>query len=320
MKSERILDALAQVEEAYIAQAAPGGKRVVPRGRLLRRGLALAACLCLAAAGGLALYRQANPWPVWEIPQSQASSGEIAQVPRWEELPLWAQYDQVIWEGREYQVMGESQVTQEDLGEPLAQVTAQGWDEYASQAGEDGSRHHPAQLRALEGINPQAAVAVQLQGEERWYTAVCSDYRPQTLGQFLEDLNLRETLVVNRAYYQRTTLLGGEETVILEPVDRPRLLAMLETAPQAENQYGGSLHDLPKEVLDLSVSLPLLGYDNISISLREGGWVLTNILSTGKLFQVGEEAAGDFVRYVLEECPGYRPRYTSSEERAAIPE
>ena len=102
--------------------------------------------------------------------------------------------------------------------------------------------------------------------------------------------------------------------------DRPRLLAMLETAPQAENQYGGSLHDLPKEVLDLSVSLPLLGYDNISISLREGGWVLTNILSTGKLFQVGEDAAGDFVRYVLEECPGYRPRYTSSEERASIPE
>ena len=73
-------------------------------------------------------------------------------------------------------------------------------------------------------------------------------------------------------------------------------------------------------MLDLSVSLPLLGYDNISISLREGGWVLTNLLSTGKLFQVGEEAAGDFVRYVLEECPGYRSRYTSSEERAAIPE
>ena len=60
-------------------------------------------------------------------------------------------------------------------------------------------------------------------------------------------------------------------------------------------------------------------YENISISIREEGYIITNILSTGKMFRVGEENTKAFVDYVLDECDGYEIVY-SSNPSDSIPE
>ena len=78
------------------------------------------------------------------------------------------------------------------------------------------------------------------------------------------------------------------------------------------NEYDNLDFEMPKEILDICVSVPLLGYENISISIREEGYIITNILSTGKMFRVGEENTKAFVDYVLDECDGYEIVYSSN--------
>lgn len=68
----------------------------------------------------------------------------------------------------------------------------------------------------------------------------------------------------------------------------------------------------PAETLmELSVSIPLLGYENISIRVDKDGFLTTNILETGKKFYIGTEHAQAFADYVSEECDGYEVRHPS---------
>jgi len=75
----------------------------------------------------------------------------------------------------------------------------------------------------------------------------------------------------------------------------------------------------PDRILGISVDIPLLGYENISLSVREDGYIVTNILNTGKMFYVGEENTQTFVDYVLTECDGYEIVY-DYENAEPIPE
>ena len=72
---------------------------------------------------------------------------------------------------------------------------------------------------------------------------------------------------------------------------------------------------MPKRILGASVDIPLLGYQNISLSVAESGCIKTNILDTGKMFCIGEEHTQAFVDYAVNECEGYKPIpvYTNSE-------
>ena len=53
-------------------------------------------------------------------------------------------------------------------------------------------------------------------------------------------------------------------------------------------------------VMDMSIDIPILGYENISLSITEDGYLRTNILDTGKVFNIGVDAVNDFVSYVKE--------------------
>ena len=53
---------------------------------------------------------------------------------------------------------------------------------------------------------------------------------------------------------------------------------------------------------DSSISLSLLGYENISISVTRDGYITTNILDTGKAFYIGKNAAENFLSYLDKEC------------------
>ena len=56
--------------------------------------------------------------------------------------------------------------------------------------------------------------------------------------------------------------------------------------------------------MSISIDIPALGYENISLAVTEEGYLTTNILATGKAFYIGEEKVDAFVEYVLENCSG----------------
>ncbi len=292
---------------------------------------ALAACLCLVVSGiGLHFWLQGNSeknWQVKEIPYPQPEE-EIAEIPRWEDLPIYGQYAEIKPEHPDFSEISFSTRSATLLPEQLEPgarsipAVAIGWDEYAEAAGGDGQTTCRATLYPITGISSECAMAVRYEGSDAYYAVVNSFYRPQTLGQFADSLNLSETLRFNYALYEYTKDSGEPATVQFESLDNRLLWDLLFTASEAENEYDDLDHfyDSHQKQLNFSISIPLLGYENISISLWNGGYLETNILDTGKRFHIGEEAVQKVLDYIFNECEGYEIIYTYEENETGIPE
>lgn len=315
MKREVISEAISNINEKYIEEADEFQVAKKAKKRAWRKWLPVAACLCLVVAGVTTyfLFKTAHPWRVrfekvsWDEADMQPS---IAEIPRWETQPIYLQYNTVEWNGETYSARS-AEIPADRIGDFLGDVTANGWDDYAKLRGEDGKRQIDAKIYAVTKISTECIIAVQYEGEEGWYAFENSRYRPETLGQFVEDLNLREEVVFNTIHYSSyTPTFGDYANVHFENVDICIIWEWLFSEPEAENVYDQlQLHQIPKEILGISTDIPLWGSKNISVSVHEGGYIMTNILSTGKLFYIGEEKTQGFVDYVLNECEGYETIY-----------
>lgn len=272
---------------------------------------AAAACICLIAGGAAGIwYKNEHPWPVKTVLREDSApvvSAEVYMLPHWKDMAVYEQFYDIEFNGISYSAR-KGVVPADRLGESLGTITARGWDEYADIAGEDANRYISAELFAITKINPECAVAVRYEGCDTVYACVNSYYRPETLGQFIEDLNLLEEVSFGTVYYEWRSPSGRRATIRFDDVDDQIIRDMLLTETDAKNVYDKSkLHEMPKRIMGASVNIPLLGYENISLSVQEEGYIKTNILDTGKLFYIGEEQTQAFVDYVTGHCEGYEP-------------
>ena len=315
MNAKKFSDAMSELDSKYIDEAL-NYKKKSKKPVWVKWG-AMAACFCLVLSCVL-LYEAENRYPVRVLPNSTDTSGEIAELPRWEDMEIYQQYDEITLNDIEYHA-NRGEISVEQLGTKISDVIARGWDEYAEIAGKDAERYCRATVYEIQSISTQCAVAVQYEGTSTYYAAVNSSYRPETLGQFIEDLDLQNNLIVNWASYDYHKPISGFVSIRFEQLDTNKVWDLLLSNTAAINEYDNLDFEMPKEILDICVSVPLLGYENISISIREEGYIITNILSTGKMFRVGEENTKAFVDYVLDECDGYEIVY-SSNPSDSIPE
>ena len=318
-KAKRLLRVLGQVDEELAEKAAP----VQKKHRSSVGWISAAACVTLVAVLGVGIWQSglltredpsdviATPdEPVYDEPpvenpdtsekdheetfspkpnEQPEENGVCILVP-WAELSISQQYAEVTYQGDRYS----SQVTAlsaENRGDFLLNTTMETADY------DTGKRYtQNATLYAIKGISEDCAVAVQFEGQEDYYVYTNSYYKPETLGQFIEDLNLKENLVLNTGYYQKSdaVLVGFDQ--IAETVVWERMLCNTEL----ENVY--DLKDWHIAVFSISIDIPILGYKNISLALTEEGYITTNILNTGKAFFIGKEQAAEILDDVLEHC------------------
>ena len=320
MKKEIFHEAMNQIDDHYLGEVLfPAHKTRLRKYAPIFIG---AACICLVFAAAFLVRgsgKQKMDWPTKTIfVQDSPPMEEIYWIPHWEEMEIYQQYSSVEFSDRHYYVRA-GVIEPEQLGNDLGTITAHGHDEYAEISGKDAERFHPATLREINGISPVCAVAVCYEGEDTFYAAVNSYYRPETLGQFIDDLNLNNTLPFGGVYYEFFKDSGEDTTVLFENVDSSKIWELLLSDENAVNEHSDFDFNQAKELLSISVDVPLLGYKNISIALYEDGYLTTNILDTGKKFYVGVENAQSFFHYVIDECEGYEIIIVYGEE-ADIPE
>ena len=277
-----------------------------------------AAGLCAAALIGVGLWRAGlfagdrQRWPVREVAGQASDNGEIAVIPKWEEMSISRQFSELNYRGVRYS----SQVTPLAagmVGEYLTQVELEGYDVYT-----DTAHRTTGTVYAIQGISEACAVAVSFAGTEGYYVYVNPYDTPETLEQLLSDLNLREHMTFGSVWY---TFYDEreEEWVNVEFVNVPDSLVWelllsdgsLENQPEPQEGVVGEM--------SVSVSIPVLGYENISLWVNRSGWMGTNILDTGKYFFLGTEQIDRFMDYVLAHCEGYEIRYTGG-DGVEIPE
>ena len=223
------------------------------------------------------------------------SSGEIAVLIPWEELPLSSQYTTLRLNGTVYTTC-RSSLSPSQLGEKLGDREVTGYDE------EERAHTRTCPVYALQGLSEEAVVAVQL--NDTTLCAYLSDsYTPATLGDWIRDLNLRETLTFGLVYdtparleedsaCYRLTDSGFVWEALLAAEAAPFAADLLED-PMAYKQVG-------QEVLTFSVSVPVLGQENVALIVTENGYLRSNVGQTEKLFFLGRETTEELRRRVRE--------------------
>ena len=221
-------------------------------------------------------------------------AAELWQIPRWDERAPQEQYTSLECGGVSYRV-GRSAIDEACLGERLGSAELSGYDEYTEQT-------YRLTLPAyrLRGVSSACAVGVRLENG-LCFPYVNAAYAPETLFQFLADLDLKNGLRFGSASMEYFDDAGQYHALTFADFDDAavwdRLLA--EDAPMQTT-------DTPptwRKLCDIAVAAPTLGYTNQALWLTEDGWVVTNLLETAKAFYIGPDRAKAFADFLFENVP-----------------
>ena len=135
----------------------------------------------------------------------------------------------------------------------------------------------------------------------------------------MEDLNLKDIVTFGTVYYNYWDEKSEKNfNIEFYDVDDEIILKKLFDNLDLENVY--SDNDIAKytsekfaQSIGISVDIPVLGYNNISVSLTDKGYLITNIFETGKAFYIGEEKVQEFIEYVINNYEGYRIVYVDKD-------
>ena len=197
--------------------------------------------------------------------------------------------------GIEYSAQG-SEVEPQSVGTLVGQTTLVGYDIYEN----DRKYTKTGQIFALNRISPNCAVAVQLEGFDEYFIYKNGWYTPETMGDLIDDLNLRENLVINQidySYWKDGRTVNGNFIQMQYTIADPSVVwEMLLNDRTLKNE--GDAH-YSKAAMGVSVDVLIVGQKNISLAVNEDGYLQTNILDSGKSFFIGKDKVQAFIAYVL---------------------
>ena len=231
-------------------------------------------------------------------PTTTAPTGEDAWYePHWEDKPIWQRFPEFERFGQSHTVR-DITIGKAMVEEHLENVFLRGYDIYT-----DTEYEIEGQIYHIKGIHPDCAVALQYPDRTDFFPAINRGYTPTTLGEFITDLNLREHLRVGTVYHSYRDADGTYHDKEYAGLTVEKVWEMLlsdESLPNVHDDKNWQFQFDTK--LSIRIDMPLLGYENISISLSENGYLRTSLLDTEKLFCIGEDTVDAFMDYVEEHC------------------
>jgi len=305
-KEQKLMNAIGNIDDEFILEAADKAPAVKKKSYV--KWIALAACLCLCV-GAVAVFVLRNGdkpktaddvrWREKYVEMTYELSTDSAYEKKWDELKIYEQYSEATLGNNTYTTSG-CEIEESQLGKKLSVAELVGYDIY-----EDKYYYLSCEGYEITGINTECAVAIELE-TDKFYVYRNSGYKPETLGDFVNDLSLEENLVVGGAsflWYDHEN--EKYRTVVFEDsIDKQKVFEMLFSDLDAQAVKDYDLRSF-EEDMGLSVSVPKLGHKNISLAVTKDGYLTTNILSTGKAFYIGTDKTEAFSEYVKDNYEGF---------------
>lgn len=188
-----------------------------------------------------------------------------------------------------------SVIASSEIGKKLYTVTMQGEDIYT-----DTTHTTKAAVYSVKSLSQTCVVAVQYEGENELYSFVNSSYTPATLGNLIDDLNLRENLVFHDIYYDYFD--DKTYTAMRYSLPDPAVIWDLLLSDSSLKNEGDAHYS--NDLMSISIDVKIVGHENISLAVNEDGYLQTNILNTGKSFFIGKDKVNAFVEYVKKNGKG----------------
>lgn len=313
MKRENISDIISDMDDSFIEEAAD----VKQKNKRIFRYMSAAACLALAVIAGVLLSRSGfvtsptvgtqttnesgmGDKNVPEIATSPAilyeGETEIAFVSQWADRTTGEKYTSLMLNGAEYSTMN-TVISEDYIGSFVTASTVTGYDIYS-----DKTYSVTSETYSIKNISADCAVAVKIGDENAYYVYVNVWYEPDTLGDFITDLDLKNTVVFRKAYidrYEYTKLTTEHTQRVYADFDDSVIWDMLADVSEAENTE----YNQPYDRISVETDLPVLGYKNISFAVTPDGYIITNILNTQKCFFIGTQKYEAFAEYLEVNIP-----------------
>lgn len=229
---------------------------------------------------------------------SISSSQDIYEVPRWDDMTVTQKFPYLSFNGYEYST-ADKVIPEDKVGKKITSTTLTGTDRYTGK-----TYAINADIYEITGISKNCAVSLKFEGYDELYVCRNSGYRPETLGQLTDDLNLHKTLTFGKAYATIQKDKNSYAQTEYSGLDGEKVWEMLLSDRELKNVKDYDSMNFGKELISVSINIELLGYENISLTVTGDGYLTTNILGTGKAFFIGKEKAENFAEYVHENCEG----------------
>ena len=126
----------------------------------------------------------------WIIKEVYGDSGSIESaiattVPHWEEMSVSQQYSEVEYNNNKY-YSRTTKIERDKIGNKIGTAILSGYDTYT-----DTRYNKNGYIYSVNDLSQECVVAVQFENDSNYYVYVNSHYKPATLGEFMEDLNLK---------------------------------------------------------------------------------------------------------------------------------
>ena len=208
-------------------------------------------------------------------------------IPHWEERSNEQKFLEVEYNGNMYSSLG-TKTLNNVIGEKIETVVMRGYDVYTK-----NTYSQNASLYVINTFSKDCVIAVQFENDLNYYVYINIYYRPDTLEDLINDLDLRKNLCFGTISY----IDDNNSIIQYKAVEANIIWKTLLNDTTLENVYNQSNSHISK--MNISISIPLLGYENKSFSLVEEGYLSANILETGEEFYIGKEKVQTFIDYII---------------------
>ena len=329
MNNKDLLKAIGDIDEKYLIEETDieETNRIASNNKVnIMKNLKLKyilAPICIVFIAVIGLYKSGiftskpdiiiskkDDWIIKEVQVDKKDTPtDTAVIPKWNEMSISQQFNEVEYNNSKYSSRI-TKISNNNILKNIGNATLTGYDTYT-----ETTYNKKAELYSIKDIEEKCAIAIKFEGDTDYYVYVNSYYRPTTLGEFTKALNLEEIISFGTIYYNYWDEdLQEDINVEFYGVDNKIIWQKLFNNKNLENIY--SDNDTEKytserfsQSIGISVDIPLLGYKNISVSLTDKGYLLTNILDTGKGFYIGEDKVQEFLDYIKDNYNGYKIVY-----------
>ena len=252
----------------------------------------------------------------WEIKEVYFDLDDIdyssAVMKHWDELSITQKFSKCKYNNIDY-YNTDTEVEEYKIEQFLSEVILNGKDNYTL---EEHSIN--AKVFKLKDVSAKCTLAIQFENNSNYYIYINSNYTPETLGQFIRDLNLKNTIFKTTVNYNQIKDEKVEKEIEFEKVDSNIIWEMLFSDDTSKFIDDNSKYH--QSVASIPINNPFSKYDRYSINLSIDGYLSTNIFESQKTFYIGEEKVNKFLNYLIDECKGYEIVYVNKDKNENLSE
>ena len=303
MKAKDIMEALNGIDDDLLMGAEEKQKT---KGFHLPKWAAAAACLIIAAGAAAVILPgvMGKDGPQQEAERLRndvriVSDSENAVIWPWEWMTLPEQAAAVNFEGAQYRTRTRT-VGSALLGERLGVCESEGYDVYTETV-----HHESYAVYGIKGVDSECCIAVDLDGSYVVYFRGDME-PPKDLGAFMDACSLPDTLPLD--CFCRKEAAQPESSDWYRTDASDAIWKLLSGCRAAPCRIDDGVNDMLRKGISFLAASEALGTSNKVFTVDKNGFLATNLLEYGCVFNIGTEAAEEIIRLAEKDC-----------EKAAVP-